>query len=70
LQPDHFESQIVELRQRFVDPKNSNFVFKPVYHKRIPADGFAPYLAGIWVNCKLAQPAKAKQADKGTYRTK
>ena len=49
LQPDQFEQQVLELRARFVDPKDPSFAFKPAYHKRIPADGFAPYLSGIWV---------------------
>ncbi|CAD6565482.1 MAG: Dynamin-like GTPase that mediates homotypic ER fusion [Cyphobasidiales sp. Tagirdzhanova-0007] len=48
LQPDQFEQQVLELRARFVDPKDPSFAFKPAYHKRIPADGFAPYLSGIW----------------------
>lgn len=31
--------------------KDSNdFVFKPAYHKRIPADGVAMYMEGIWVS--------------------
>ena len=48
LQPDQFESQVVGLRTRFCNPKDPNFVFKTAYHKRIPADGFAPYLSSIW----------------------
>jgi hypothetical protein len=49
LQPDRFESEVLELRKRFTDPKDPDYVFKPVYHKRIPADGVAPYMASIWV---------------------
>lgn len=48
LQPDEFQRQVLELRTRFVKPQNPDFVFKPSYHKRIPADGFAPYLASVW----------------------
>ena len=52
LQPEQFEQQILQLRTRFVDSKDQSFVFKPIYHKRIPADGFAPYLSSIWVSHK------------------
>ena len=47
LQPEEFDRQVVQLRTRFTEKQNS--FFKPVYHKRIPADGFAPYLSNIWV---------------------
>ncbi len=33
---------------RFNDPKNPDFVFRPEYHKRIPADGYNMYAASIW----------------------
>lgn len=33
---------------RFNDPQNPDFVFKPEYHKRIPADGYHIYASGIW----------------------
>jgi hypothetical protein len=49
LQPDNFEQEVKELRKRFADEKDPNYVFKPAYHKRIPADGVAPYMGGIWV---------------------
>ncbi|KAE8227070.1 hypothetical protein CF319_g419 [Tilletia indica] len=48
LMPDEFEKQVVQLRSRFVDPKDSNYVFKTEYHKRIPADGLPHYLNSIW----------------------
>ena len=32
-----------------MDKENPNYVFKPAYHKRIPADGVAMYMEGIWV---------------------
>ncbi|KAL9936593.1 hypothetical protein V8E36_004661 [Tilletia maclaganii] len=48
LVPDQFEKQVVQLRSRFVDPNDPNFVFKTAYHKRIPADGLPHYLNSIW----------------------
>lgn len=33
---------------RFNDPNNADFVFKPEYHKRIPADGYHIYASNIW----------------------
>ncbi|PWZ03424.1 root hair defective 3 GTP-binding protein [Testicularia cyperi] len=48
LQPAEFDSAVDQLRHRFVDPKDPNFVFKTEYHKRIPADGLPHYLASIW----------------------
>jgi hypothetical protein len=50
LAADRFEDEVLRLRGRFVDPKNEGYVFKPVYHKRIPADGVAFYMEGIWVS--------------------
>lgn len=49
LAADKFESDIQELRKRFVDKSRDDYVFKPAYHKRIPADGVAFYMEGIWV---------------------
>ncbi|KIK09981.1 hypothetical protein K443DRAFT_671298 [Laccaria amethystina LaAM-08-1] len=48
LSADKFESEVQELRTRFVDKESSDYLFKPVYHKRIPADGVAFYMEGIW----------------------
>ncbi|KAH8918445.1 root hair defective 3 GTP-binding protein [Atractiella rhizophila] len=48
LQPEEFEKQVLVLRKRFEDSKDPDFVFKPVYHKRIPADGVGAYMNGIW----------------------
>ena len=48
LQPVEFDKAVDVLRNRFVDPKDPNFVFKTEYHKRIPADGLPHYLASIW----------------------
>ncbi|KAG0707121.1 RHD3/Sey1 [Suillus ampliporus] len=45
---DKFEAEVQELRKRFVDKTRDDFVFKPAYHKRIPADGVAFYMENIW----------------------
>lgn len=49
LMPEKFEDAVKDLRKRFVDRTRDDFVFKPAYHKRIPADGVAFYMEGIWV---------------------
>ncbi|EMD37674.1 hypothetical protein CERSUDRAFT_114317 [Gelatoporia subvermispora B] len=48
LVPDKFESEVQELRKRFIEKSRDDYVFKPAYHKRIPADGVAFYMEGIW----------------------
>ncbi|KAF9264058.1 root hair defective 3 GTP-binding protein [Marasmius fiardii PR-910] len=48
LSADAFESEVKRLRTRFVDKQNPDYVFKPAYHKRIPADGVAFYMENIW----------------------
>ncbi|KAF9529256.1 protein SEY1 [Crepidotus variabilis] len=48
LVPEKFEEEVKQLRGRFVDKANPNYVFKPAYHKRIPADGVSFYMEGIW----------------------
>jgi hypothetical protein len=48
--PEKFEEAVVDLRKRFTDRERDDFVFKPAYHKRIPADGVGFYLDGIWVS--------------------
>ncbi|KAL7411996.1 RHD3/Sey1 [Mrakia frigida] len=48
LMPEKFEDAVKDLRKRFVDRTREDFVFKPAYHKRIPADGVAFYMEGIW----------------------
>ncbi|KAI0297208.1 protein SEY1 [Multifurca ochricompacta] len=48
LAAERFESDIRALRGRFTDKSRDDFVFKPAYHKRIPADGVAFYMEGIW----------------------
>jgi hypothetical protein len=49
LRPDAFEADINRLRGRFTDKAREDYVFKPAYHKRIPADGVSFYMEGIWV---------------------
>ena len=49
LASDRFESDVRTLRGRFTDKSRDDFVFKPAYHKRIPSDGVAFYMEGIWV---------------------
>lgn len=49
LVPDKFEGEVLELGKRFLDKSREDFVFSPAYHKRIPADGVAFYMEGIWV---------------------
>ncbi|RCH82959.1 Protein sey1, partial [Rhizopus stolonifer] len=48
LQPDNFDQEVAKLRERFNDPKNPDYVFRPEYHKRIPADGYDMYASSIW----------------------
>ncbi|KAJ3503868.1 hypothetical protein NMY22_g18101 [Coprinellus aureogranulatus] len=43
-----FEAEVQSLRKRFTDKSNPDYVFKPAYHKRIPADGVAFYMQNIW----------------------
>ncbi|GAA5928590.1 dynamin-like GTPase SEY1 [Sporobolomyces koalae] len=47
LQPDKFEQDVVNLRARFVK-SNADSLFKPEYHKHIPADGLDQYMSSIW----------------------
>jgi protein SEY1 len=54
LVPDKFENEVRELRKRFVDKDRDDYLFKPVYHKRIPADGVAFYMEGVWVSRLLS----------------
>ncbi|CED85425.1 root hair defective 3 gtp-binding protein [Phaffia rhodozyma] len=48
LMPTQFEEAVSDLRGRFLDQSREDYVFKPIYHKRIPADGVAFYMEGIW----------------------
>ncbi|KAI8337352.1 RHD3/Sey1 [Choanephora cucurbitarum] len=48
LQPDEFNNEVIHLRKRFNDPSSPDYVFRPEYHKRIPADGYELYASSIW----------------------
>lgn len=48
LLPEKFEEAVLDLRARFTDRKRKDYVFQPIYHKRIPADGVPFYMDGIW----------------------
>lgn len=46
--PDDFEEECRLLSGRFRNPEDPGFVFRPEYHKHIPADGFPRYAADVW----------------------
>ncbi|TFK26512.1 protein SEY1 [Coprinopsis marcescibilis] len=48
LVPEKFEQEVLSLRKRFTDKERPDYLFKPAYHKRIPADGVAMYMENIW----------------------
>ncbi|RKP04401.1 RHD3/Sey1 [Thamnocephalis sphaerospora] len=48
LMPEQFNEAVDKLRLRFTDPNDSNYVFKPRYHRGVPIDGFSHYASGIW----------------------
>ncbi|KAF9965938.1 Dynamin-like GTPase that mediates homotypic ER fusion [Mortierella alpina] len=48
LQPDKFNSDVDQLRLRFTEASDPNYVFQPQYSKRVPADGLHIYAGGIW----------------------
>ncbi|KIM21081.1 hypothetical protein M408DRAFT_333668 [Serendipita vermifera MAFF 305830] len=48
LTADKFESAVAQLRKRFTGENGTETLFKPAYHKRIPADGVTHYMDGIW----------------------
>lgn len=48
LESQKFEDEVAKLRERFVDKSRENYVFRDIYHKRIPADGVAVYMENIW----------------------
>ncbi|KAF8444787.1 root hair defective 3 GTP-binding protein [Boletus edulis BED1] len=45
---EKFEEEVARLRERFTIKGREDYVFKDVYHKRIPADGVAVYMENIW----------------------
>ncbi|KAF9358861.1 Dynamin-like GTPase that mediates homotypic ER fusion [Mortierella sp. AD094] len=48
LQPEKFEIEVDQLRSRFTNPSDPNYVFQPQYSKRVPVDGLHIYAGGIW----------------------
>ncbi|KAF9115300.1 Dynamin-like GTPase that mediates homotypic ER fusion [Mortierella sp. AM989] len=48
LQPDKFEEEVNQLRNRFINSSDPNYVFQPQYSKRVPVDGLHVYAGGIW----------------------
>ncbi|KAJ2850680.1 Dynamin-like GTPase that mediates homotypic ER fusion [Coemansia brasiliensis] len=48
LQPENFEKAALALRSQFVDKKADDYVFRPEYKRRVPADGFPHYAEAIW----------------------
>ncbi|KAI8851863.1 RHD3/Sey1 [Chytridium lagenaria] len=45
---ESFENSVSKLRSKFIDKTNPDYVFKPNYHKHIPADGFPIFAQNIW----------------------
>ncbi|KIK98484.1 hypothetical protein PAXRUDRAFT_823843 [Paxillus rubicundulus Ve08.2h10] len=48
LEAQRFEDEVALLRERFTMKGREDYLFKDVYHKRIPADGVALYMEHIW----------------------
>ncbi|ORX55242.1 root hair defective 3 GTP-binding protein [Piromyces finnis] len=46
--PEQFENEVLQLKERFYNTEDPNYVFKPKYHRGIPADGFSSYAENIW----------------------
>jgi hypothetical protein len=45
---EQFEHDVKLLKNRFYYKDDPNYVFKPDYHRKIPADGFPQYAQSIW----------------------
>ncbi|KAJ3024040.1 Dynamin-like GTPase that mediates homotypic ER fusion [Thoreauomyces humboldtii] len=43
-----FDAQAQKLKSKFYDRSNSEYTFKPTFHKHIPADGFPQFAEAIW----------------------
>lgn len=64
---DKFELEVANLRTRFVNKTDEDYLFKQAYHKRIPADGVAFYMEGIWVSiCRENPTVPHANPDLGT----
>jgi hypothetical protein len=46
--PEQFDQEVIQLKERFYNSEDPNYVFKPKYHRGIPADGFSSYAESIW----------------------
>ncbi|KNC83852.1 hypothetical protein SARC_03909 [Sphaeroforma arctica JP610] len=47
-QKDAFMDQVSTLSKRFTDNSREDYLYKPVYSKQVPADGFPEYSGRIW----------------------
>ncbi|KAF8886909.1 RHD3/Sey1 [Infundibulicybe gibba] len=45
---DKFESEVQNLRKRFVDKEREGYLFEPAYHKHIPANDIPFYMESMW----------------------
>ncbi|KAF7722791.1 Dynamin-like GTPase that mediates homotypic ER fusion [Apophysomyces ossiformis] len=43
-----FKTEVAQLRQRFKDPNDENYVFRPCYFKCSTADRYDTYVSNIW----------------------
>jgi hypothetical protein len=48
LQAEKFDTEAEVLRQRFVQADAQDYVFRPAFHRKVPADGFPHYASSIW----------------------
>ncbi|OLY83974.1 Protein SEY1 [Smittium mucronatum] len=48
LQQSKFDEDVSALRREFSDPSCSKYVFKDIYKRSIPADGFSRYMESVW----------------------
>jgi len=46
--PEQFDQEVIQLKERFYNTEDSDYVFKSKYHRGIPADGFSSYAESIW----------------------
>ncbi|KAK9475059.1 RHD3/Sey1 [Dipodascopsis tothii] len=53
LQPEPFATAVRALHARFVDPADADYVFRPAYHRGVPADGWALYAQNVWAQIEL-----------------
>jgi len=47
-QPEKFETSVEDMRGRLFDKKSDEFIFKSLYHKKVPMAGFEVYTRNIW----------------------